>query len=164
GSCREKRIDDIAGPVADGKNLACLFALERDAEVFEEGDGVRDAERAQDLGDTVLEAVEVLCADDFVRDVASSAAGDEDLRADLLRAVDCGNAQRHAPLARGTAGGDGGHESGGSSADYGEVEVVRGWQGAQVPDERAQSFPRHWPRSHRYRRRNQHGYAGSEGE
>jgi hypothetical protein len=57
-----------------------------------------------------------------MRDVAASAAGDEDLRAELPRAVDGDDARRW----RRSTSVDGGKEPGGAGADDGEINLFGG--------------------------------------
>jgi hypothetical protein len=117
----EEGVEDGVGFVGGGEELAGVLALEGDAEVLEERDGLGDIEAAEDLADGVGRGAGVLLLVDLVvRDVAAAAAGDEDLGAEFFGAVE-GN---DAGVGRcGAAGPDGGEEAGGAGADDGDVGV-----------------------------------------
>ncbi len=120
----EQGLENGARLIRDWKELSRRFALEHHAEGLEKRDRRFDVERAEHLGDGVAVAVEVCGADLVVSDVAAAAAGDQDLRPDLLRAIEGHGARAGAGRE------DRRHQPGRAGADDHDVVgavVVRTW-------------------------------------
>ena len=122
----EEGVEDGAGFVGGWEEFAGVFAFEFDAQVFEEADGVVNAEPAEDVSDAVSRGAGVgMFGDLVVGDVASAAACDEDFGAELLGTVDGKNgwvgARGGAERSDRPACGDGGHEPGGAGTEDSDV-------------------------------------------
>jgi len=88
GSRSQQRVEDRARAIGHREQLAGFLALQIDAERPEEIDRGGHVERTEDLTDRIAVPVEVFGMHNVVRDVASPAAGNQDLRADAFRAVE----------------------------------------------------------------------------
>src|SRR5258705_12737209 len=97
----DERLEYGARAIGGRETFAVFFFVKCYTELFEKRDGARRRKRAQHVtNDAPIAAPEVVLGDDAVRYVAARAAADENLRADLLRAVDTDNARaRHRPRA-----------------------------------------------------------------
>jgi hypothetical protein len=89
GSGAEQRVEDGVGVVGGWEEFPGVFALEFDAALAEELDGLRHVEAAEDFLDGVAAAAGVGgFVDGVVGDVAAPAAGDEDFGTEFGGAVE----------------------------------------------------------------------------
>jgi hypothetical protein len=116
----EQGIEHVAGSIRIRKELAIVFFVEGDTGRLEEPYCRVHRQRPQNTADHGRRTTpEVTFRDDAIRDVASAAPADEDLRAGLSCAIEQANAQGRIPPSRE----DGCRETGCTGADDQDVAV-----------------------------------------
>jgi hypothetical protein len=117
--CRmQQRFEHGARAIGDGKKLARFLLFEMNAQLAKEADRLRHLETAQDFNQGVpRSAGERRGLNLVMRDIAAPATGNENLCAEFARTVEHDN----RAIGIGARGPNGGHQSGGTSANDGDL-------------------------------------------